>query len=174
MLYSQRDFVKSGIQLFCIHFIALFFILLNLVEYRFLMRGDVTPFFILMIIFFWSIYRPSLFHPVYIFSIGLAYDVFFNLYLGLHSFIFLFVYLTVSRQRIFLLGQNYLIVYLLFIMVAFFTFLIEFCFYALMTGALYDYMSLLHDFVFTILLFPLFGFFHIFLRNILIQQGDQP
>lgn len=170
--YSD-NFVIDFIKLSVVHIVALFFILLNLMEYDFLFNTQITPFFILMVIFFWGIYHPTLFHPAYIFLIGVVYDTFFNLYLGLHAFIFLFLYLIVSRQRLFLLGQNYFIIYLLFILTAFGVYMLELAFHYMMTGAPQDYKASLYNLSFTILLFPIFNFFHVFLRKTLVQYGDR-
>jgi len=172
MLRRANNFFIDLIKLSVIHVIALFFILLNLMEYDFLFQTQITPFFILMVIFFWGIYQPTLFHPAYIFLIGVIYDVFFNLHLGLHAFIFLFLYLIISSQRLFLLGQNYLIIYLLFILTALGVYMLELAVYYITTGAAQDYKTSLYNLSFTILLFPIFNFFHVFLRKTLIDYGE--
>lgn len=156
-------------QFLVLHIVALAFIIFNLFEYNFLFERSVTPFFILMIVFFWSIYQPSLFHPVYIFFIGFVYDVFFNFYIGLHSLLFVFLYFTLSRQRVFLLGQNYFVIYLLFILIVAATHAFEIIFYYIILGSVQDYLLILYNFSATILLFPLFNFLHVFLRTSLVE-----
>jgi rod shape-determining protein MreD len=165
MLNSFSDYLILNFKNIILHIFSLFFIILNLQNYNFFFEEEIRPFFIIMVLFFWAIYKPTLFNPFYIFFIGIMYDVFFNLVLGLHSFIFLFVYFVVSRQRIFLIGQNYFVVLSLFVVVISLVYAFQWLFFSIFSGSVHNYDSIFYNLIATILIFPIFNFINIFLRN---------
>ena len=74
------------------------------------------PFF-LITIYYWSLYRPTLIPVWLVFLSGLVMDLLSGVPLGLHAFIFVLVRWSVTRQRRFLTGQTFLMVWLAFVFV---------------------------------------------------------
>lgn len=157
--------VFASFKNFFVHFVCLIFIFLSLQNYNFFFEIEVRPYFILIIVFFWAIYRPSLFHPIYIIAIGVLYDMVLNLYIGLHSFLFLAVFFIVQSQRLFIIGQNYFVVIFLFSLVLFSSLFFEWAVYSIFNFSLFPYMPLLINFIFTLMLFPIVNAVLVFLRK---------
>lgn len=67
---------------------------------------------VMMAIYYWSIYRPTLLPPFLVFVIGVCFDAISGWPIGLSSLIFLIVRQSVSGQRLFLTGQPFPIVWL--------------------------------------------------------------
>lgn len=76
--------------------------------------GDVNPYWALIAIFYWAVYRPTLVPPVLCFGAGLAIDFLSGGIIGMNAFIFVVVQLLVRSQRRFLMGQPYVMTWLVF------------------------------------------------------------
>jgi len=74
--------------------------------------SEIRPGFTLMAIFYWAIYRPTLFPPLIIFIIALAMDITNGSALGMHCLVLLPLYLFIRRQRRFLYEQPFFVVWL--------------------------------------------------------------
>jgi len=68
---------------------------------------EVTPFFALMAVYHWSIYRPELLPAPVVFVLGLAQDALTGGPLGLFALILVVVYGLVSTQRRAFLGRTF-------------------------------------------------------------------
>ena len=69
----------------------------------------------LMVIYYWSIYRPTLIPPALIFVSGICFDLMSGFPVGVNSLIFLIARQVIIDQRLFLTGQPFLVVWLGFI-----------------------------------------------------------
>ena len=68
---------------------------------------EVTPFFTLMVVYHWSIYRPELLPAPAVFVLGLVQDGLSGGPLGLFALILIIVYGLVSMQRRTFLGKTF-------------------------------------------------------------------
>jgi rod shape-determining protein MreD len=100
------------------HGAILFLVLLNGVSFSIPHGGDFKPVFFLMAIYFWSIYRPTLTPLFYVFALGLLVDLQAGMPLGANALLLTILHSVVQRQRIFLMGQSFMILWLVFGMVA--------------------------------------------------------
>jgi rod shape-determining protein MreD len=80
--------------------------------------GPVKPAFILMAVYYWSIFRPTLMPPSLCFFTGLLLDIMSGLPLGVNAIIFTLVQWIVRDQRRFLMAQAYVTTWAVFILVA--------------------------------------------------------
>ena len=80
--------------------------------------GLVKAHFVLMAVYYWSIYRPGLVPPFLCFALGLAMDVIGGAALGLNALVFILVQWIVRDQRRFLMGQPYIVIWAIFGLVA--------------------------------------------------------
>lgn len=69
----------------------------------------------MMVIYYWSIYRPMLIPPVLVFTAGVCFDALSGWPLGVSAFIFLLMRQSVGGQRLFLTGQPFTVIWLGFI-----------------------------------------------------------
>lgn len=94
------------------------FLLLNLVSFSMPHAGDFKPFFLLMAVYYWAIYRPMLMPVAYTFALGLIMDLQGGLHIGLSALILVGLQAIVRSQRLFLMGQGYIVVWIGFVVVA--------------------------------------------------------
>lgn len=73
---------------------------------------------VLMAIYYWAIYRPTLVPPWQCFLVGLVMDILNHTTLGLNAIVLLIVQLLVRDQRKFLMGQPYIVIWAVYGLVA--------------------------------------------------------
>ena len=94
------------------------FLLLNVVSFSMPHAGDFKPFFLLMAVYYWAIYRPTVMPVGYTFVLGLIMDLEGGLPIGLNALVLIGLQDLVRRSRLFLMGQPYAMVWLGFGIVA--------------------------------------------------------
>ena len=79
--------------------------------------GPVKPALLLMIVYYWSIYRPTIMPPWLCFSGGLLLDLISGLPPGVNAALLTLVQMIVRDQRRFLMGQPYITIWAVFALV---------------------------------------------------------
>jgi rod shape-determining protein MreD len=92
-------------------FMAVLFAL-NVIAVPYPMSGTVKIPFILMTLYYWSIYRPTLVPPPLAFCTGLLMDLLSGLPVGLNAALLVAIQWLVSDQRRFLTGQPFIVIWL--------------------------------------------------------------
>ncbi len=141
--------------------------MLGLISFSIPMSGEVRPFFILMALYYWAIYRPSLLHPVLVFFYGLVFDLVLGFPVGIHAVLFLLVQWVIKSQRLFFMGQTYLVVWIGFSLTVLSILSIEWFFFSALAGSWLSLKTITLTFLMTSLLFPLVTFFFIMAHKIL-------
>ena len=77
-----------------------------------------SPFSLLCVVYFWSLYRPDLFGPVATFASGIVYDALAGLPLGLSALVLLLARQFVVAQRRFFVARSFLVVWICFLLLA--------------------------------------------------------
>ncbi len=93
-------------------------VLLSVVPGGFSALPETTPFFALMAVYHWSIYRPELLPAPVVFTLGLVQDGLTGEPLGLFALVLVVVHGLVSTQRRAFLGKTFLIEWFGFAFVA--------------------------------------------------------
>lgn len=106
--------VTDALRLSLAHFFLFVLLMFNLTALPVQALGDVNPFWALTAIFYWAVYRPTLVPPALCFFAGLSIDLLSGGLLGQNAFIFVMVQWLVRSQRRFLMGQPYLMTWLVF------------------------------------------------------------
>lgn len=75
---------------------------------------NIKPHFVLMAIYYWAIYRPTLVAPWLCFVMGLLMDFLSGVPVGLTAFVLVAIQWTVRDQRRFLMGQPYIAIWAVF------------------------------------------------------------
>lgn len=148
-------------------FFILFLLLLSIVSYSFPHTDSVRPFFILMPLYYWSIYRPSLVIPLFCFLIGLWVDIVSGFPIGLHAALFLLVNIIIKSQRLFLMGQPYPMFWLGFVIVSTSVYVSQWLFFALIYMSIPPLIDTIASNIITILLFPFVAVILTFIQRIL-------
>lgn len=74
--------------------------------------GEIRPSFMLMAIYYWAIMRPSTLSPIATFIVGIAFDLMGGFPLGLNAMTLLIVQWATRRQRKFVLGQGFIVLWM--------------------------------------------------------------
>jgi len=136
------------------HLFLVVLMLVGLISYPLPYVGPVKPFFVLMPVYYWAIYRPTLMPSSYCFVIGLVVDLLAGTALGLHSFILVAVQWLARDQRRFLMGQTYIVIWLVYALVVFFAAASEWALVGLMYRAWSSPVPGAFSALFNIFLFP--------------------
>lgn len=141
--------------------------MMGLVSFSLPLTEQIRPYFILIAIYHWTIYRPTLLHPILIFGIGFIFDLILAWNLGLHSILFLLVQWIIGKQRLFLLGQTYLVVWIGFALTCLSVIAFEWLFFSAVAGSWQAGISPLVSCIATILLYPLVSLLFISVQRLL-------
>lgn len=114
-------------------FMALLFIL-NVVAISYPLSGAVKAPLFLMGIYYWALYRPTLFPIGVVFAAGLLLDLFSGLPLGLNALVFVLVQWSVRDQRRFLMGQPFMMVWIGFVLLSAATGLLQWVLFGIAAG----------------------------------------
>ncbi len=134
------------------------FLLLNVVSFSMPHAGDFKPFFLLMAVYYWAVYRPTVMPVAYTFVLGIIMDLLAELPVGLSALILVALQTMVQRSRLFLMGQPYVMVWLGFSVMAVAN---AFCLWFVMSLASFSFAPLAALFqtlvaaLLSMLLFPL-------------------
>ena len=78
----------------------------------------IKPLFLLMGLYYWTIYRPRILPFYLVFIIGMAFDLLTYAPLGLHTFMYMVIAFVLRGQRRFFMGQPFIMVWMGFVMTA--------------------------------------------------------
>ena len=106
------EFINWAMRLLLVQGVIIMFLLLNVVSFSMPHAGDFKPFFLLMVVYYWAIYRPTVMPVAYTFALGLILDFLTELPPGLSALVLLVLQTVVRRSRLFLMGQPYMMVWL--------------------------------------------------------------
>lgn len=95
------------IRIVLIYVWVVFLMVLNASSIAIFDIGNITPFFLLMGIYYWVLTRPSLFPSYIVFAFALGLDIISGQPIGLNAFSFMVVYFLLNGQRRFLSGQSW-------------------------------------------------------------------
>lgn len=144
-----------------------FLFIADMISFALPMTDQVRPYFIIMAIYYWAIYRPSLMHPLQVFAFGVIYDIVLFLPIGGHAILFLLVQWIIRNQRLFLLGQTYLVVWIGFVLTCAAIFLSEWLFYSGVEQTWLSVTPIISSALVTILVFPLISLLFIGVHRVL-------
>ena len=117
----------------CVPYLVMFTLfVLNMVFFSTPLSTTIEIPFVVMVIYYWSIYRPTLIPPLLVFIIGLCLDLISGFPVGLSSLVFLIIRQSVSEQRLFLTGQPFMVIWLGFGIVGTISALVQWVLFGLM------------------------------------------
>lgn len=116
--FVPYNFMSWALRLSLAQAAIILFMLLNIVSFSLPHAGDFKPFFLLMAVYYWAIYRPTVMPVFYTFILGVAMDLLAELPIGLNALIMIGIQFVIQRSRLYLMGQPYITVWLGFALVA--------------------------------------------------------
>lgn len=113
------EYIDSGLRFAVPYSVMMGLFILNISFLSFPLALSLEPPFILMAIYYWSIYRPTLIPAWLVFLAGILFDFISGLPVGLHGFIFVAARWLVTDQRLLLYSQSFITVWIGFIVMNF-------------------------------------------------------
>lgn len=117
-IFEQRGFsiakAENTGRLMVPHLLLAILLLVNIVALPLLPTAAMKPQFVLMAIYYWAIYRPTLLPPVFCFVLGLIMDILSGMPPGVNALIFVMTQWIVRDQRRFMMGQPYSTIWAVF------------------------------------------------------------
>lgn len=132
-----------------------FLFLLNIVSFSLPYTGEIKPYFLLGLIYFWSIYRPTLVPVWAVFAFGLLLDLLSGFPVGVNTIPLLLIRWIVTDQRLFLTGQSYIAIWFFFGASALLFTFIQWTMFALIQEGIPALLPPITAFVLSVCLFPL-------------------
>lgn len=159
--FLPMEFVNWAMRLVLAQGVIALFLLLNVVSFSMPHAGDVKPFFLLMVVYYWAIYRPTVMPIAYTFVLGLLLDLLTHVPVGLNALALVGLQTIVQKSRLFLMGQPYVVVWLGFFIMTLANCVFLFLFVVLSTFQMPSLQALYQTgiaLLLSVLLFPLASF----------------
>lgn len=132
--------------------------------------AEVTPAFVVMAVFYWTIYRPDRLPYAATFSVGLLQDLLTGTPLGMTALILLMVQGVVASQRTFFLGKPFLVVWWGFSLLMPAVGLVSWIIGSAYFDAIVPPLPILVQVVLTVILFPVFAALFSHVRALVAPQ----
>lgn len=153
-------------------FVGLLFVL-NIVSLSYPFTGGIKVPFILMALYYWSIFRPTMIPGWLAFAIGIVLDLLSGLPVGINASIFVVLQWVVSDQRRFLMGQPFIMIWSGFGLVAAISSFLQWFLFGLSTLHWPSIVPVGISFVLGFVLFPVVCLLFHFTHKILpVKSGD--
>ena len=165
------SYIQRGLRLCVPHILLVMLICAELVPLGLPGEANIKPFFFIMGVYYWAVFRPTLIPPFYLFLLGLGMDFLTFMPPGAHAAIYLLIYWIVRMQRRYLMGQPFSIVYSGFMLVASVYAFMMWGINALYYLALISPLPVLSYLLFSVLLFPFMIFLFVTTHRILPDTG---
>ncbi|NQV19961.1 MAG: rod shape-determining protein MreD [Rhodospirillales bacterium] len=149
--------------------LAISFVLLGALPYQIPLLGPIFPALTLIVVYFWSIYRPELVPPAAVFLIGFFQDILTGAPLGLSSFVLLLVHGVVVNQRRVFMGKPFWVAWMGFAMVAIGTAIGSWIIASIYNGTFMNAGALSIQLVLTISIYPGFSWMFSMIQRIIPQ-----
>jgi rod shape-determining protein MreD len=117
-----------------------------------------TPFFALMAIYYWTLYRPDLLPFAVVFAAGLLADLLEGAPLGMSSLVLLLAYGLVLSQREHLVMRRFTVIWLGFLAVAAAAAVVQWGVVSLFYGMVLDGRAFLFQGVLTVAVYPVVSY----------------
>lgn len=120
--------------------------------------AELTPAFMLMAVYHWTIYRPDLLAPIGLFAVGLAQDLVAGTAIGAGALVLLLARAAVLRCRRYFISRTFPIVWGGFALLAGAAMLGLWALHSLMQLSLFDLRTTVFRAVLTVAIFPVASF----------------
>ncbi|OUR79585.1 rod shape-determining protein MreD [Alphaproteobacteria bacterium 46_93_T64] len=135
--------------------LSLFLVLLSVVPLRINGFASVTPSFLSIAVFYWSLHRPYLMPAPLVFILGLIFDILTGAPMGLSSLMLLLVHgIAVSQRQVFV-GKAFLVTWWGYLLLGTVIAVLSWGFASLLSLTLIPILPLFVQLLLTVLVFPL-------------------
>lgn len=169
MIHSDFSWkkIENAARLAVPQILFVFLLLLSFISLPLPYVGAVRPCLVLMAVYYWSVYRPTLVPPLLCFVAGIAMDILSGGPLGLNALVLVTMQWAVRSQRRFLMGQPYTTTWAVFAVILTFAAVAQWGLYGLAHLQWPLFMPVAASVVVSLLLYPLITFLFVMVHRIL-------
>lgn len=167
------EYIDVGLRFSVAYFVMVVLYVLNMSFLSFPLSLSLEPPFILMTIYYWSIYRPKLIPVWLVFIAGILFDFISNMPIGLHGLIFVATRWLVTDQRLLLSSQSYIAIWIGFVVVNLIAVIVEWVLFGLIRLEWPPYEPAALIFASGVLLFPFVSLILHLTHKVLPELSDQ-
>lgn len=151
--------------------LLLFLVVLG--QLPFSLPGDsaATPYFVLMAVFYWGLHRSDLLPAGVVFLIGLLQDALEGEPFGVNAFVLIAVYWFVASQQRHFAGRPFMVVWLVFALVAMSAESLRWLLVSVLTTTLIGPWSVTFEYLMTVALYPVLTLAFVLAQKTLPRGG---
>jgi rod shape-determining protein MreD len=151
--------------------LLLFLVVLG--QLPFSLPGDsaVTPYFVLMAVFYWGLHRPDLLPAVVVFLVGLLQDALEGEPFGVNAFVLIAVYWFVASQQRHITGRPFMVLWLVFASVGLVAGSLRWLLVSTLTTTLIAPWSVAFEYLMTVALYPVLTIAFVLAQKTLPRGG---
>lgn len=151
--------------------LLLFLVVLG--QLPFSLPGDtaVTPYFVLMAVFYWGLHRPDLLPAIIVFLVGLLQDALEGEPFGTNAFVLIAVYWFVASQQRHIGGRPFLVLWLVFAAVGLVAESLRWLLVSTLTATLIAPWSVTFEYLMTVALYPVLTVAFVLAQRTLPRSG---
>ncbi len=168
--YEQIETIGRFVVTYCIMFILF---ILNVIFISASGTASLNIALIMMVIYYWSIYRPMLIPPILVFVAGICFDSLSGWPLGISAFIFLLMRQSVGGQRLFLTGQPFSVIWLGFIVAISIASLLQWLIFSIIYFQWAPLIPIMVTLIASVIMFPLIALALHLSHKLLPEMHDQ-
>ena len=135
--------------------ITIMLIVLGAVNYQIANFSTFFPMFLVMTVFYWTIFWPRLFSKWLVFALALFQDILYGTPVGITAFLSLIYWGGIISQRRFLVREQFLALWALFAVSLFFYIAVEFVAYSIYYKKILFSYEIIMRFLISVLIYPL-------------------
>jgi rod shape-determining protein MreD len=141
----------------------------------FSLPGDsaVTPYFVLMAVFYWGLHRPDLLPAGVVFVVGLLQDALEGEPFGVNAFVLIAVYWFVASQQRHIGERSFMVLWLVFALVALVAETMRWLLVCLLTATLIAPWPVTFEFLMTVALYPVLTIAFVLAQKTLPRGGGE-
>lgn len=117
-------------------------------------QSPVTPYFVLMAVYYWGLHRPDLLPGLVVFLLGLLQDALGGEPFGVNAFVLVATYWFVVSQQRFFKGKHFMVVWWGFAVAALMAALLRWFLVSALMGTLLTPSALAFEYLLTVALYP--------------------
>lgn len=153
--------------------LLIFLVVLGQLPFSLPVDSAVTPYFVLMAVFYWGLHRPDLLPASVVFVVGLFQDALEGEPFGVNAFVLIAVYWFVASQQRHIGERSFMVLWLVFAVVGLVAETMRWLLVCLLTTTLIAPWPVTFEFLMTVALYPVLTIAFVLAQKTLPRGGGE-
>jgi rod shape-determining protein MreD len=164
--YQINQFLRGSVPFW----LSVFLVFMSVLPLKIQGFDIVTPSFLSIAVFYWSLHRPYLMPAIAVFFLGLLSDILTGAPMGLSSFILLIIHVIAVSQRQVFVGKAFLQLWWGYLLISSAMTLVTWILVCIYSQSLFPVVPIITQFLLTVLFFPLLAWFFALVQSGLMKH----